>query len=56
MVAEDRNDEIYKTEALLQFALMSGDEETAAELRAKLMRLNGLDGVGECKPAWNGEN
>jgi len=56
MPAENKNEEIYKTEALLQFALMRGDEETAAELRAKLMKLNGLDGVGECKPVWNGEN
>jgi len=35
----ERNDEIYKTEALLQFALMSGDEETAERLREKLKRL-----------------
>jgi len=56
MTAEDKNDEIYKTEAMLQFALMRGDEETAAELRAKLMKLNGLGDLNECKPIWNGEN
>lgn len=51
-----RNQEVYKTEAMLQFALMHGDEQEAARLREKLMRLTGLDGVCDCKPVWNGEN
>lgn len=51
------NQEIYKTEALLQFALMHGDEDEAARLREKLMRLTGLDGVcQDCKPVRNGDN
>jgi len=56
MAAGNENDEIYKTEALLQFALMSGDEERAGELRERLMKLNGLGGMNECKPVWDGRN
>lgn len=53
---QDKNDELYTTEALLQFALMHGDEEGAARLREKLLRLTGLTSPGECKPVWNGKN
>lgn len=49
-------EEIYKIEALLQFALMHGDEAEAARLREKLLRLTGLEGVCDCKPVWNGAN
>lgn len=69
MEATAKNQEIYKTEALLQFALMHGDEEQAAVLREKLLRLTGLGSAGigeppslsatscqECKPVWNGAN
>ena len=51
-------DELYKTEALLQFALMHNDEAEAERLRAKLLRLSGLGeaGIGDCKPVWNGKN
>lgn len=50
-------DELYKTEALLQFALMHDDQEEAERLRAKLWRLSGLgEDRGECKPVWNGKN
>lgn len=56
MKTTTENQEFYKTEALLQFALMRGDEEETARLREKLMRLTGLDGICECKPVWNGNN
>jgi len=49
-------DELNKTDALLQFALMSGDEIEAERLRTKLRRLSGLDDNRDCKPIWNGEN
>lgn len=53
-----REQEIYKLEAMLQFALMHGDEEEAARLREMLFRLQGMtqDQGGECKPVWNGAN
>lgn len=53
-----REQEIYKLEAMLQFALMHGDDEEAARLREMLFRLQGMAQVqdGECKPVWNGAN
>ena len=51
-------DELYKTEALLQFALMHNDEAEIERLRGKLLRLSGLGeaGVGECRSVWIGRN
>ena len=51
-------DELYKTEALLQFALMHNDEPEIERLRGKLLCLSGLGeaGVGECRSVWNGRN
>jgi len=40
-------DELNKTDALLQFALMHDDHEEAERLRAKLRRLSGLGEEGE---------
>lgn len=53
-----REEEIYKLEAMLQFALMHGDEDEAARLREMLFRLQGMvqGPGGECKPVWNGAN
>lgn len=39
---DDWIEALKRTDALLQFALMSGDEIEAARLRAKLRELSGL--------------
>ena len=49
-------DAIQKTDALLEYAVMHGDEAEAERLRAKLRRLASLGEDDECKPVWNGEN
>jgi len=49
-------DELNKMDALLQFALMSGDEAEAECLREKMRRLSGLDENRDCKPVWTGKN
>lgn len=47
---------IQKTDALLEYAVMHGDEAEAARLREKLRRLADMGETGGCKPVWNGEN
>ena len=49
-------DEIVKTDALLEYAVMHGEEAEAERLRAKLRRLAAMGESGECKPVWNGQN
>ena len=57
-------DEIVKTDALLEYAVMHGEAEEAERLRAKLRSLASMgdrepdqyDFGGECKPIWNGRN
>ena len=49
-------DEIRKTDALLEYAVMHGEEAEAERLRAKLRRLASMGDAGECKPVWNGRN
>lgn len=51
-------DELNRIDALLQFALMHGDEVEAARLRARLLELSGLGEkhIGECRPVWDGKN
>ena len=56
-------DEIQKTDALLEYAVMHGEEAEAERLRAKLRRLASMGDkepdhcdLGECKPVWNGRN
>ena len=57
-------DEIVKTDALLEYAVMHGEVEEAERLRAKLRSLASMgdkepdrcDFGGECKPIWNGRN
>ena len=49
-------DEIVKTDALLEYAVMHGEVAEAERLRAKLRRLASMGDRCECKPVWNGEN
>ena len=49
-------DEIRKTDALLEYAVMHGEVAEAERLRAKLRRLASMGDRCECKPVWNGEN
>ena len=49
-------DEIQKTDLLLEYAVMHGEEAEAERLRAKLRRLAAMGDEGECKPVWNGKN
>ena len=50
-------DAIQKTDALLEYAVMHGEEAEAERLRAKLRKLASLgDTNDECKPVWNGDN
>ena len=49
-------DEIVKTDALLEYAVMHGEAEEAERLRAKLRQLASMGDEGECKPVWNGQN
>ena len=56
-------DEIVKTDALLEYAVMHGEVEEAERLRAKLRSLASMGDketdqcdFGECKPVWNGRN
>ena len=49
-------DEIVKTDALLEYAVMHGEDEEAERLRAKLRRLAAMGEAGECMPVWNGQN
>lgn len=61
---DDLIDEIVKTDALLEYAVMHGEVEEAERLRAKLRLLASMgdkepdhcDFGGECKPVWNGNN
>ena len=53
---DDLIDEIQKTDALLEYAVMHGEEAEAERLRAKLRRLASMGDVGECKPVWVGMN
>ena len=53
---DDLIDEIVKTDALLEYAVMHGEAEEAERLRAKLRRLAAMDDAGECKPVWDGQN
>ena len=48
--------EIRKTDLLLEYAVMHGEEAEAERLRAKLRRLAAMGDDGECKPVWNGQN
>jgi len=61
MVQRDKYiDEIQKTDALLEYAVMHGDEVEAERLRAKLRWLTNMGDPPttrqECKPVWNGDN
>ena len=49
-------DEIQKTDALLEYAVMHGEEAEAERLRAKLRRLVSMGDECECKSVWNGKN
>ena len=49
-------DEIVKTDALLEYAVMHGEVAEAERLRVKLRRLATMGDEGECKPVWNGRN
>ena len=49
-------DEIQKTDLLLEYAVMHGEEAEAERLRAKLRRLAAMGDAGECKPVWDGQN
>ena len=49
-------DEIVKTDALLEYAVMHGETEEAERLRAKLRQLASMGDGCECKPVWNGQN
>ena len=49
-------DEIVKTDALLEYAVMHGEVEEAERLRAKLRRLASIGESSECKSVWNGRN
>ena len=56
-------DEIVKTDALLEYAVMHGEVEEAERLRAKLRSLASMGDrepdhcdLGECKSVWNGRN
>ena len=49
-------DEIVKTDALLEYAVMHGETEEAERLRAKLRQLAAMGEAGECSPVWNGQN
>ena len=49
-------DEIVKTDALLEYAVMHGEEAEAERLRAKLRRLAAMGESDECKPVWDGQN
>ena len=49
-------DEIVKTDALLEYAVMHGEVAEAERLRAKLRQLAAMGDGCECKPVWNGEN
>ena len=49
-------DEIVKTDALLEYAVMHGEVEEAERLRAKLRSLASMGEFSECKSVWNGRN
>lgn len=49
-------DEIRKTDLLLEYAVMHGEEAEAKRLRANLRRLAAMGDVNECTPVWNGQN
>ena len=49
-------DEIVKTDALLEYAVMHGEVAEAERLRAKLRQLASMGDAGECKPVWDGGN
>ena len=49
-------DAIRKTDLLLEYAVMHGEEAEAERLRAKLRRLAAMGESGECKPVWDGRN
>ena len=49
-------DEIVKTDALLEYAVMHGEETEAERLRTKLRQLASMGDRCDCKPVWDGEN
>ena len=49
-------DEIVKTDALLEYAVLHGEVEEAERLRAKLRSLASMGEFSECKSVWNGRN
>ena len=53
---DDLIDAIRKTDALLEYAVMHGEDEEAERLRAKLRRLAAMGEADECKPVWDGLN
>lgn len=53
---DDLIDAIRKTDALLEYAVMHGEEAEAERLRAKLRRLAAMGEADECKPVWDGLN
>lgn len=53
---DDLIDAIRKADALLEYAVMHGEEGEAERLRAKLRRLAAMGEADECKPVWNGQN
>ena len=49
-------DEIVKTDALLEYAVMHGEVAEAERLRAKLRQQASMGDGCECKPVWDGQN
>ena len=49
-------DEIQKTDALLEYAVMHGEVAEAERLRANLRQLASMGDRCECKPVWDGRN
>ncbi len=53
---DDLIEEIKRTDALLEWAVMHGEEAEAERLRAQLRSLASMGEPGECKPVWDGKN
>ena len=49
-------DEIRKTDLLLEYAVMHGEEVETERLRAKLRSLAAMGDEGECRSVWDGRN
>ena len=53
---DDLIDAFRKTDALLEYAVMHGEEAEAERLRAKLRRLAAMGEADEYNPVWDGLN